>query len=331
MVFIFCLQKNLGISYELKLPLILIHTPFGLKFFDKIANSKFGHFYAKFNIYLMPLITALAVFLIVGSLLVLFSNDSAREGVREIGPQGNLLIPGLNPILPWTYGWIGLVVTIIIHEAGHGIVARVYNTKVESTGVVLFLAIPIGAFVNIQQDELNRTSFKQKSAILTAGPMNNMILAGICLGLLFLLVSSLSPVSNISGDEAGITVLTVSENSLAKTIGLEKNSVITFINNEPIESIDELRNILRNNLGNTIQINWINEDKKLVNEVNSTKINLKKDLVIKNVITFPKGKEFYAVPDTSNDDKKFWDLYDGSTYERILRLKDSEVKEYFNG
>ena len=86
MVFIFCLQKNLGISYELKLPLILIHTPFGLKFFDTIANSKFGQFYAKFNIYLMPLITALAVFLIVGSLLVLFSNDSAREGVREIGP-----------------------------------------------------------------------------------------------------------------------------------------------------------------------------------------------------------------------------------------------------
>ena len=257
-----CLQKNLGISYELKLPLILIHTPFGLKFFDKIANSKFGKIYAKFNIYLMPLITALAVFLIVGSLLVLFSNDSAREGVREIGPQGNLLIPGLNPILPWTYGWIGLVITIIIHEAGHGIVARVYNTKVESTGVVLFFVIPIGAFVNIQQDELNRTSFKQKSAILTAGPMNNMILAGICFGLLFLLVSSLSPISNTSGDEPGITVLTVGENSLAQSIGLEKNSIITFINNQPIEGVVELRDILRDNLGKSIQIKWLTEDKR---------------------------------------------------------------------
>jgi hypothetical protein len=185
------LQKNLGINYELKLPLILIHTPFGLRFFDTVANSRLGKIYASLNIYLMPLITALAVFLIMGSLLVLFSNDSAREGIREIGPQGNLLIPGLNPILPWTYGWIGLVITIIIHEAGHGIVARVYNTKVESTGIVLFLGIPIGAFVNIQQDELNKTTFKQKSAILTAGPLNNMVLAGISLGLLFLLISSL--------------------------------------------------------------------------------------------------------------------------------------------
>lgn len=249
-------------SFELKLPLILIHTPFGLKFFDKIANTKFGKIYAKFNIYLMPLITALAVFLIVGSLLVLFSNDTARGAVREIGPQGNLLIPGLNPILPWTYGWIGLVITIIIHEAGHGIVARVYNTKVESTGVVLFLVIPIGAFVNIQQDELNRTSFKQKSAILTAGPMNNMILAGICFGLLFLLVSSLLPISNTAGDEPGITVLTVGENSLAKSIGLEKNSIITFINNQPIKNVVDLRDILRDNLGKSIQIKWLTEDKR---------------------------------------------------------------------
>ncbi len=210
----------------------------------------------------MPLITALAVFLIMGSLLVLFSNDSAREGIREIGPQGNLLIPGLNPILPWTYGWIGLVITIIIHEAGHGVVARVYNTKVESTGIVLFLVIPIGAFVNIQQDELNKTTFKQKSAILTAGPLNNMVLAGISFGLLFLLVSSLTPISHIKGNETGITVLTIGENSLAKSIGLSKNSLITHINAEPIEDVQELRTILRENLGTTIQIKWISEDNR---------------------------------------------------------------------
>lgn len=256
------MQKNLGINYELKLPLILIHTPFGLRFFDVVANSSIGKIYASFNIYLMPLITALAVFLILGSLLVLFSNDSAREGIREIGPQGNLLIPGLNPILPWTYGWIGLVITIIIHEAGHGIVARVYNTKVESTGIVLFLGIPIGAFVNIQQDELNKTTFKQKSAILTAGPLNNMVIAGISFGLLFVLITSLNPISNIQGDETGITVLTIGENSLAKSIGLSKNSIITFINAEPIEDVQELRKILRDNLGTTIQMKWISEDKK---------------------------------------------------------------------
>ena len=108
--------------------------------------------------------------------MVMFSNGVARAGVRDVGPQSNLLIPGLNPYLPWTYGWLALVITIIVHEAGHGIVARVYNIKVESTGIVLILGIPIGAFVNIEREELAKTPLKIKSAILTAGPLNNMIL-----------------------------------------------------------------------------------------------------------------------------------------------------------
>lgn len=89
-----------------------------------------------------------------------------------------------------------------------------------------------------------------------------MVLAGISFGLLFLLVSSLTPISHIKGNETGITVLTIGENSLAKSIGLSKNSLITHINAEPIEDVQELRTILRDNLGTTIQIKWISEDKR---------------------------------------------------------------------
>jgi hypothetical protein len=152
-----------------------------LNFFDRIAKTRAARIYSEFSTYLMPLITALAIVLFFIGLTSMLSNSAAREGVREIGPQANLLIPGLNPLLPWTYGWIALVVTIVIHEAGHGIVARVYNAKVESTGLVLFLIFPIGAFVNIQREELEKTSLRHKSSILTAGPLNNMILAAISL------------------------------------------------------------------------------------------------------------------------------------------------------
>jgi membrane-associated protease RseP (regulator of RpoE activity) len=41
--------------------------------------------------------------------------------------------------------------------------------------------IPAGAFVNIKQKELEKTPLKHKSAIITAGPLTNMILAGISL------------------------------------------------------------------------------------------------------------------------------------------------------
>jgi hypothetical protein len=84
-------KSSRKVRAEVKFPLILIHTPYGLSFFDKIAATKPAKFYAKFNIYLMPLITALAIFLIVGSMMVLFSNGVARAGVRDAGPQVSTL------------------------------------------------------------------------------------------------------------------------------------------------------------------------------------------------------------------------------------------------
>lgn len=252
-------QSN-RIRAEIKFPLILIHTPYGLTFFDKIARNKIAKAYAKFNTYLMPAITALAIFLIIGSLMVLFSNGAAREGVRDIGPQSNLLIPGLNPYLPWTYGWIALVITIIIHEAGHGIVARVYGVNVESTGLVLILGIPIGAFVNIEREELIKTRLKEKSAILTAGPLNNMIVAGLSLGLLFLVVTTLVPLPEQDDAQYGVQVMTVAENSLAESIGLTRGDVIVNIEDTRVEHIEDLSRLLQSNLGNSIAVTWKGEN-----------------------------------------------------------------------
>ena len=79
-----------------------------------------GKIYAKFNTYLMPIITVIAIILVVGSLVTILSNVSVREFARGIGPQGNLLIPGINPILPISYTLIALIISVFIHEAGHG-------------------------------------------------------------------------------------------------------------------------------------------------------------------------------------------------------------------
>jgi membrane-associated protease RseP (regulator of RpoE activity) len=255
-------QKNSRVRVELKaFVLILIHTPFGLELFDKVAKWRIARFYARFNTYLMPAITALAIFLIVGALLVMFANAQAREGVRGVGPAANLLIPGLNPFLPITYGLAALVITIIIHEAGHGIVARVYNIRVDSTGLVLFLGIPIGAFVNIERDELNRATLKQKSAVLTAGPLNNMILAGACLIAMYFVVSTLTPLPpDPNAPQFGVMVVSVNDGSLAQAMGMEAESVIQYVAGQQITSLDDLSESLRRNLGSTVEITWLNKD-----------------------------------------------------------------------
>ena len=244
---------------ERKLVLFLIHTPYGISFFDKIAKTRAARIYSKSSTYLMPLITALAVFLFVVAAIGMFSNSAAREGVRDIGPQANLLIPGLNPLLPWTYGWIALVVTIVIHEAGHGIVARVYNAKVESTGLVLFLIFPIGAFVNIQREELEKTPLKHKCSILTAGPLNNMILAAASLIALYYVMSTLSPLPGFD-EEPSVIVADIRPGSLAEQLGITQGSKIQSIDGQKIENLNDVGEVLRSTEGKDIEVIW--EDDK---------------------------------------------------------------------
>ena len=253
------MQQQSKIKFDIKLPLILIHTPFGLKFFDKVAQTSAAKFYARFTTYLMPFITALALFLIIGGIVALFSSPIAREGVRGIGPQSNLLIPGLNPYLPIADGWIALVITIIIHEAGHGIVARVHGVKVESTGIVLLFILPIGAFVNIERDELDKISIKQKSSIMTAGPMSNIILACVSLLFIFLITSSLTVAQPVNPNVFGVQITNISQKSLAESVGLTKGSIIQQIQNKDIKTTTQLNGNLTSNLGNTISITWLSE------------------------------------------------------------------------
>ncbi len=204
----------------------------------------------------MPVITAIMLFLIILSISNLISNVSAREGLREIGPRANLLIPGINPFLPITYTLVALIISVFIHEAGHGIVARVYGIKVESTGIAFILFVPVGAFVNLDRDELTKATLKQKSAVLTAGPLNNMILAGITFALLFVILSSLTPIaSNVTSND-GIEIITVTKGSLAERIGLTQGSSIISIGNSQIQSQIDLTQILRSSIGKQLPIVW---------------------------------------------------------------------------
>jgi membrane-associated protease RseP (regulator of RpoE activity) len=253
------LEQQSKIKFDLHLPLILIHTPYGLKFFDRISKTSAARFYAKFNTYLMPLITIMALFLIIGSVAALFSSETIREGARGVGPQANLLIPGLNPYLPIWEGWIALVITIIVHEAGHGIIARVYGVKVESTGLVLFLGIPIGAFVNIERDELNRITTKQKSSILTAGPMTNIVLAAISLVVILLITSTLIITKPMDQNLYGVVITNVNAGSLAESIGLSKGDTIQQIRGVDIRVPVQLNENLNRNLGNSISIGIASE------------------------------------------------------------------------
>ena len=235
-----------------------------MKFFDWVAGTNAAKIYAKSNRYLMPLITALMLFLLISFVIAIVSFAPAREMTRDLGPRSIFLIPILNPYLPVGYVLISLIITIVVHEAGHGIVARVYNVKIESTGVVFFFVVPIGAFVNIEQKELEKTPLKYKSSILTAGVLNNMVLAGISLFGLYLVVSSLYPLPVSGEQETGVLIDRVNKGSLAEKIHLTEGSVIQTIDGQNVRSVEDLRKQLESNLGKTIEMTWAVKNKAIV-------------------------------------------------------------------
>ena len=312
-----CLEQQKKIRVEVKyifkyIPiLILIHTPFGMKFFDWVARTNAAKIYAKSNRYLMPLITALMLFLLISFVIAIVSFAPAREMTRDLGPRSIFLIPILNPYLPVGYVLISLIITIVVHEAGHGIVARVYNVKIESTGVVFFFVVPIGAFVNIEQKELEKTPLKYKSSILTAGVLNNMVLAGISLFGLYLVVSSLYPLPVSGGQEAGVLIDRVNKGSLAEKIHLTEGSVIQTISGQNVRSVEDLRKLLESNLGKTIEMTWAVKNKPIVrgNITLPSTVNVNKGIlgVTINTISDPK---------TVLDDYKSW--FSGTTVLRLL-------------
>lgn len=282
-------QKQQGVHADIfrPFPLILLHTPFGLKFFDYVAKTRIARAYAKANTYLMPIITVAMILIVITGLAATISNVSVRETAREIGPLGNLLIPGLNPYLPISYTLIALIISVFIHEAGHGIVARVYGIKVESTGIAFVLFVPVGAFVNLDKDGMEKATLKQKSAILTAGPLNNIVLAAISIALLFGVVSTLNPIATQEIPKNGLEITSITKGSLAEKIGLSDGSNILSIGQTEIRNQPELSEALRSNIGKQTQILWQDKEGTQVTNTLSIPADTDPSKPILGVMTVP--------------------------------------------
>jgi membrane-associated protease RseP (regulator of RpoE activity) len=175
---------------------------------------------------------------VIRSVSLIVSNALAREYIRSVTPLANLLIPGLNPYLPLLYGWVALIVGIVIHEAAHGVLARSLNFPVKSTGLLFFLFIPIGAFVEVDDKEIRAARARDSGRVLAAGPGSNMVVALISLLILLTLLGSAAPIVD------GIGVTAVAEGYPAHTAGIKPGDVLTSINGVSTKDMGDAYNTL---------------------------------------------------------------------------------------
>lgn len=225
-----------------KYGVLMLRTKTGISLLDRLGAFRVTKPLAWIMLYIMPVAAAAALFLILGTLTIFFSPQGIRfiEYVRTLTPLANVVFPGVNPYIPIVYGWIALIFAVFVHEASHGIVARSLGFPVKSAGLLLFLVIPIGAFVEVDDKQLKSAKARDSGRVLAAGSGINFIIAVISLLLLVATVGTMVP--QVQG--AGIVSVvqnTPDVHSAANLAGVRPGDFITAINDEPVDNLIILR------------------------------------------------------------------------------------------
>ncbi len=185
-------------------PTVMWKTERGKRLIGRIARrDRFWNRYADVGI-------VLSLAAMIGMFLLILWNVYLTFQIppdQAPSPQMMLGLPGINPVIPIGYGVVALVVAIVVHEFSHGILAMASRLKVKALGVI-FLIVPIGAFVEPDEEELEETSARKRSRVFAAGPTTNIVLALVCLLILgFVLAPSIAPQSDgviVSNDYGGV-------------------------------------------------------------------------------------------------------------------------------
>ena len=162
-------------------------------FFDRFRSiSTVLRIYGSIGIAMVVVVSVLMTLLVLFSLRLEVAQPPPASGVFE--PRNWFVIPGVNQFIPLTLPvLLAIAITIAIHEFGHGILCRVEGIVVKSMGVLLFV-VPIGFFVEPDEEELERTPPVPKSRMFGAGIANNLVLGVACFGALILLLGAVTPV-----------------------------------------------------------------------------------------------------------------------------------------
>ncbi|MBW2978421.1 site-2 protease family protein [Candidatus Woesearchaeota archaeon] len=233
----------------------LYKTKIGLKLIDKIAFT--FPFLLKNLAYLGILIgyvgMILISYLLVKGAYILLTVPSSPSMIAPVIP--GIKIPGSPLFVPFWYGIISIFIVVLVHEAAHGIVARIHKMRIKSSGVGMFAIFPI-AFVEPDEKQLKKSKKKHQLSVFAAGPFSNIILAALVAVIsIFLLI----PFALSLTDTAGVELKQLQPGFPAETAGIKPGEIILSINNQSTTTVENFTAILKNtSVNQTITINTQN-------------------------------------------------------------------------
>ncbi|MEA3255407.1 MAG: site-2 protease family protein [Candidatus Altiarchaeota archaeon] len=149
------------------------------------------------------------------------SGESTIPGVApvilipfKVGGEWCFPIPGMDICIPVFYGVIALISLLIVHESAHGILARAHKLKLKSVGLLTVGPIPLGAFVEPDEEAFQKSDSLTRTRVLSMGSFANINLGIVTLllfGFIALPSSMIVTESPVHYIEAGTKIETIGD------------------------------------------------------------------------------------------------------------------------
>jgi membrane-associated protease RseP (regulator of RpoE activity) len=217
-------------------PILTLHTQRGKAFLDWLAGPRrFWRAWANVGIGIaLVVMTGMFAFLVYNALIVA-RNPPPVTAVNQ--PKNVLVIPGVNDFLPLSVApeiVAGLAIGLIVHEGGHGLLCRVEDIEIDSMGLALLAIVPVGAFVEPDEESRSRADRGAQTRMFAAGVTNNFAISALMLLLLFgPVVGSIAPAS-------GVAVAGAYDGSAAAEAGIDRGDRILSVGGSAVTDADEL-------------------------------------------------------------------------------------------
>ncbi|MFB6090519.1 MAG: site-2 protease family protein [Halobellus sp.] len=237
-------------SVRIQGPFTTIHTKRGRDLIDWIATPKrFWRAWTNLGVGAALVIMAgMFLFLLVQGIAIA-RDPPAPSPVNQ--PQNFLVIPGVNDFLPLSVApeiVFGLLVGLVVHEGGHGILCRVEDIDIESMGVFLLTVVPLGAFVQPDEESQRNASRGGRTRMFAAGVTNNFFVTFVAFALLF------GPIVGSIAVAPGVAVQGAYDGSPAAQAGIAQGDRITAVGGVPVDNESSLDAALLRTDARTISV-----------------------------------------------------------------------------
>ncbi len=226
--------------------LFLYRTKKGIKLINKISKYRFWKYWG----YVGIVAGFSGMLFITGYLLLIAVRFLTAPAVSESTLK--FVLPGpfaantsLVMFIPIEYFIPVLLLVIVIHEGCHGIIARVHQLKILSTGLGLFLFFPL-AFVEPDEKALEKAKLSKQLSVFAAGPFANICATILALILVVLMFNpSILGASAFFVESDNPMILSVEEGGPADLAGISEFEKILSVNNIKVDSVSSFQEILQ--------------------------------------------------------------------------------------